>query len=87
MARKVYGVYNNTRKERYYGTTKGLVPNRIREHRSRRTGALQKWNWGKDKIRYRTIAHLPDKKAIRKAHKLELAPTPPGWRTIQTGGK
>lgn len=87
MMRYVYGIYNYTRKERYYGTTEESVRDRIERHRSGQTLALQRWNWERDRIRYKTIARLPERRAIRKAHRLESAPPPLGWRNIQTSGR
>ena len=84
---KVYGMYNQTRKERYYGETTRQVDERLGEHESGRTEALKKWNWQKDKITTRTIAKgLSERNAIKKAHELESQKPPPGWKNIKTGG-
>ncbi len=85
---KTYGMYNYTKKERYYGKTKRVVPKRREEHATGQTQAISHWNWRKDKIITRTIAKgLPPKKATDKAHELESRKPPRGWKTIQTGGK
>jgi len=85
---KVYGMYNQTKKERYYGTTTRPVNKRLGEHESGQTAVLRPWNWKKDKIMVKTIAKgLPPYKATQKAHKLESRKPPPGWKNLQTGGK
>ena len=85
---KVYGMYNQTKKQRYYGRTTQPVNKRLGQHKAGQTPALSKWNFEKDKILARTIAKgLSPAKATKKAHKLELRKPPPGWKTIQTGGR
>lgn len=85
---KVYGMYNQTKKERYYGTTTRTVNKRQGEHESGQTTALGNWNWKRDKIVVRTIAErLTQQKAVDKAHELESRKPPPGWKNLQTGGK
>jgi len=74
MMRYVYGIYNYTRKERYYGTTEGSVRYRMEQHRRGYTRALQRWDWEKDRIIYKTIARLPETRAIQRAHRLETTP-------------
>lgn len=87
MAR-VYGLYNYTRRERYYGMTERPLKRRRLEHEAGQTAALSNWNWKKDKVAIRTIAKgLSARKATEKAHELESRKPPPGWKTIQTGGK
>jgi len=88
MARNVYRLQNFTKKEIYYGTTEKPVRERVKEHRSGYTIAIEHWNWARDIIRYRTIAKgLRKNKAIDKAHKLESRKPPRGWKIIQTGGR
>lgn len=85
---KVYGAYNQTKKQRYYGSTTQPVSKRLGQHQAGQTLALRNWNWKKDRIIVRTIAKgLPPAKATEKAHELELRKPPPGWKTTQTGGK
>ena len=87
MAR-VYGMYNRTRKEQYYGSTKRLLKERIKEHASGRCEATNHWKFGRDKIYWKTIRKgLSAQKATDKAHQLEARKPPPGWKTIQTGGR
>ena len=84
---KVYGAYNRSKRQRYYGKTTRKVDRRLSEHEAGNTKALKNWNWGKDKITTRTIAKgLAEKAAIKKAHELEQRKPPRGWKTIQTGG-
>lgn len=84
---KVYGMYNQSRRQRYYGKTTRKVDKRLGEHEAGKTEALKKWNWKKDKIITRTIAKgLSEKAAIKKAHKLEQRKPPPRWKNIHTGG-
>ena len=85
---KVYGMYNQAKKQRYYGSTTQPVNKRLGQHESGQTAALRHWNWKRDKITAKTIAkRLTPQKATEKAHELELRKPPPGWKTIQTGGK
>lgn len=84
---KVYGMYNKTKKQRYYGETTQKVDERLAQHEAGKTKALKNWNFKKDEITTRTIAKgLPEKKAIKKAHELEERKPPAGWKNIQTGG-
>lgn len=84
---KVYGMYNHSKRQRYYGETTRKVDKRLGEHEARKTKALKNWNFQKDKIITRTIAKgLPEKAAIKKAHELEQRKPPPRWENIQTGG-
>ena len=88
MARNVYRLKNFTKKEFYYGTTEKPIRERVKEHRSGHTIAIEHWNWAKDDISYKTISMgLRNSKAIEKAHKLESRKPPKGWKTIQTGGR
>lgn len=64
----VYGIYNDTKRERYYGTTKRKMPQRLGEHESGQTVSLQHWNWNSDKIRTRTIAKGSIQKKPPKRH-------------------
>lgn len=85
---KVYGMYNQTTKERYYGTTTRPVNKRLGEHEAGQTVALRNWNWKKDKIIAKNIAKgLPPHKATEKAHELESRKPPRGWKNLQTGGR
>lgn len=85
---KVYGMYNQTRKQRYYGTTSRPANTRLGEHEAGQTRALRNWNWKKDKIIVKTIAKgVSPSKATEKAHELESRKPLPGWKTLQTGGK
>ena len=83
----VYGLYNYTKRERYYGTTTRAMVERLREQKSGQTQAISHWNWRRDRITARVIAtRLTLNRAIAKAHELELRTPPPGWTIIQTGG-
>ena len=85
---KVYGMYNQTRKERYYGSTTKPVNKRLGEHETGQTAALRNWNWKGDKIMVKTVAKgVPPHKATEKAHELESRKPPQGWKNLQTGGK
>lgn len=85
---KVYGLYNRTKKQRYYGSTTRSVEKRLQEHAASQTGATAHWNFKKDKIYHRTIAKgLSPQKATEKAHELESCKPPRWWKTLQTGGK
>ncbi|GAJ07275.1 unnamed protein product, partial [marine sediment metagenome] len=79
---KVYGTYNYTKRERYYGSTKREVKKeRVPEHKAGQTQAIKHWNWKKDKIVTRTIAKgLPPGRATQKAHELESRKPPSGWK-------
>jgi len=84
---KVYGLYNQTRRQRYYGKTRRSLKARAEEHSSGQVQATESWNWDKERVIIRTIAAgLTERQATRKAHALERRKPPPGWKTIQTGG-
>lgn len=85
---KVYGLYNQTKKERYYGSTTRPVNKRLGEHEAGQTATLGNWNWKRDKIIVKTIAKgLPPPRATKKAQGLESRKPPRGWKNLQTGGK
>lgn len=85
---KVYGMYNQTKKQRYYGTTTRPVNKRLGEHEAGQTAALHNWNWKRDKIMVKTIAkRLSAHEATKKAHGLESRKPPQGWKNLQTGGR
>ena len=47
---KVYGLYNDTRRQRYYGKTRRPMRKRIGEHRAGQTASIAHWDFEKDKI-------------------------------------
>ena len=85
---KVYGLYNRTKKERYYGSTTREMKKRMQEHASGQTQATSHWNFKKDKIDHRVIQKgIPEQKATEKAHELESRRPPSRWKNLQTGGQ
>jgi len=83
----VYGLYNYTKKERYYGTTKRELTERVLEHVRGQTEALDHWDWETDDIKIKRIKRgISPIAATRKAQALEKIKPPLGWHIIQTGG-
>jgi len=83
---KVYGLYNRTRKERYYGITTRQNVKRMKEHASGQANALKHWNFSEDDIEVRIVARgLSQENAVARVYELELRKSRAGWKTIQTG--
>ena len=83
----VYGLYNRTREERYYGVTTRQRVNRMKDA-SRQANALKHWNFDEDDITVTTVARgLSHEMAVARVYELELRKSRAGWKTIQTGNR